>query len=354
MRGMAAEEGREGVSLGLRCQLDQCNVLKPILHRMKTYDLNLLRTLDALLSAGSVTGAAERLHLSVPATSHALARLRELTGDPLLVRAGRRLVPTPRAVGLREPVAQWIAQAAVLVQAPRGDDLASSERSFVVRAPDGFAIAYGAALGAALAADMPRAQLRFVTEAQDDAGALRDGRVDLDIGTFRPRDPEIEVVDLFPQSLIAVVRAGHPFAARPATARRYAAQAHIDVQRRPAAPSVVDDALAELGLARRIVLSVAHASAAPVVAARGDFVATLSERLARAMAPGLGLVVVPLPFLPRGETVVMAWHPRHAADPAHAWLRRQVSAAIAAAGAARGHRFSKAHPSRDRSGAGFT
>ncbi|QQX87724.1 LysR family transcriptional regulator [Cupriavidus necator] len=306
---------------------------------MKTYDLNLLRTLDALLAAGSVTGAAERLHLSVPATSHALARLRELTGDPLLVRAGRRLVPTPRAVALREPVAQWIAQAAALVQTPRGDDLAATERSFVVRAPDGFAIAFGAALGAALAADMPRAQLRFVTETQDDDGALRDGRVDLDIGTLRPREPEIEVVDLFPEALIAVVRAGHTFAARPATARRYAAQSHIDVQRRAGAPSAVDDALAALGLARRVVLTVAHASAAPVIAARGDFVATLSERLARAMAPGLGLALVPLPFLPRGETVVMSWHPRHAADPAHAWLRRQVPAAIAAAGAPLSYRM---------------
>jgi len=297
---------------------------------MKTYDLNLLRTLDAVLAAGSVTGAAERLHLSVPATSHALARLRELIGDPLLVRAGRRLVPTPRAEALREPVAQWMAQAATLLQAPRAHDLASTERKFVVRAPDSFAIAFGGALGAALAAAMPRAQLCFVTETHDDAGALRDGRVDLDIGLIRPREPEIEVVELFPQSLIAVVRAGHPFAARPATARRYAAQSHVDVQRRAGAPSPVDDALAALGLARRVVLTVAHASAAPVVAARGDFVATLSERLARAMAPGLGLALVPLPFLPRGETVVMAWHPRHAADPAHAWLRRQVPVAIVA------------------------
>ena len=299
--------------------------------------MNLLRTLDAVLAAGSVTGAAERLHLSVPATSHALARLRELIGDPLLVRAGRRLVPTPRAEALREPVAQWMAQAATLLQAPRAHDLASTERRFVVRAPDSFAIAFGGALGAALAAAMPRAQLCFVTETHDDAGALRDGRVDLDIGLIRPREPEIEVVELFPQSLIAVVRAGHPFAARPATARRYAAQSHVDVQRRAGAPSPVDDALAALGLARRVVLTVAHASAAPVVAARGDFVATLSERLARAMAPGLGLALVPLPFLPRGETVVMAWHPRHAADPAHAWLRRQVPAAIVAAGAAKRH-----------------
>lgn len=305
---------------------------------MKTYDLNLLRTLDALLATGSVTGAAARLHLSVPATSHALARLREITGDPLLVRAGRRLVPTPRASSLREPVAQWMAQAATLVQPSRGDDLAATERHFVVRAPDGFAIAFGAALGTALAEAMPLARLSFVTEAQDDTGALRDGRVDLDIGTFRPRDPEIEVVDLFPQTLIAVARAGHPFASRPATARRYATQAHVDVQRRPGASSPVDDALIALGLVRRVVLTVAHASAAPVVAARSDFVATLSERLARAMAPGLGLVTVPLPFLPRPETVTMAWHPRHAADPAHIWLRQLVPAVIADDDAARSRR----------------
>ncbi len=304
---------------------------------MKIYDLNLLRTLDALLAAGSVTGAAERLHLSVPATSHALARLRELIGDPLLVRAGRRLVPTPRAEALREPVAQWMAQAATFVQPPQAHDLAATERTFVVRAPDSFAIAFAGALGTALAAAMPLARLSFVTETYDDAGALRDGRIDLDIGPFSPREPEIEVVDLFPQALIAVVRAGHPFAARPATARRYAAQAHVAVQRRAGAPSAVDDALAALGLARRVVLTVAHASAAPVVAARTDFVATLSERLARAMAPGLGLELVRLPFLPCGETVVMAWHPRHAADPAHAWLRRQVPASIVAAGAAGAH-----------------
>ena len=329
---------RNGRSLGLLGAIDQCNDLKYTLHRMKTYDLNLLRTLDALLDAGSVTAAAERLHLSVPATSHALARLREVIGDPLLVRAGRRLVPTPRAAALREPVAQLIAQAEALVQAPRANDLAATERAFVVRAPDSFAIAYGGAIAGALMAAMPLAQLRFVTETTGDAGALRDDRIDLDVGTFRARDPEIEVIDLFRQPLVAVARADHPLAARPATARRYVAHAHVDVQRRQGAPSAVDEALAALGLARRVVVTVSHAGAAPIVAARGNFVATVTERMAQAIAPGFGLAIVPLPFLPRGEPVVMAWHPRHVADPAHTWLRQQVLAVIAAAGPARGHR----------------
>ncbi len=108
----------------------------------------------------------------------------------------------------------------------------------------------------------------------------------------------------------------------------------MDIQRRPGAPSAVDEALAAIGLARRVAVTVSHAGAAPVVAARGNFVATLTERMAQAMAAAFGLAILPLPFLPRGEPVVMAWHPRNAADPAHTWLREQVVAVVAATGAA--------------------
>lgn len=291
---------------------------------MKAFDLNLLRVLDAVLSAGSVTAAAERLHLSVPATSHALARLRELVGDPLLVRAGRRLVPTPRALALREPVAGWMVQAQTLVRAPESTDLAEVQRRFVIRAPDGIPIAFGGALAMALRQAMPEARLSFLTETDDDGSALRDGRVDLDIGSFQPRDPEIEVKELIRQRQVALVRAGHELLGRTLTARRYAVHDHVAVQLRPRAPSPVDDALAALGLARRIVLTVAHANVAPLVAARSALVATLSERMAEAMAPSLGLHVLPLGFAVEPETMVMAWHPRHSADAAHTWLRQQL------------------------------
>ena len=290
---------------------------------MKTYDLNLLRVLDAVLSAGSVSAAAERLHLSVPATSHALARLREVMGDPLLVRAGRRLVPTPRALELREPVAQWMAQAQALVQRDTRSNLATLQRAFVVRAPEGMTIAFGAALAQALRRDLPHCTLTFLPETQDDPAALREGRVDLDIGHFRPREPEVQRIELLPQRQVAVVRRGHALSARPLTARRYASALHVAVLRREGAASPVDDALAALGLARDIVLTVPQANVSAIIAARSDLVATLSERVAAAMSATLGLALLPLAFAPAPDALLMAWHPRQSADPAHTWLRQR-------------------------------
>jgi len=313
--------GDSWVSVAKVCNVEQCNLWKAQLHGMKTYDLNLLRVLDAVLAAGNVTAAAQRLHLSVPATSHALARLREVAGDPLLVRAGRRMVPTPRALELREPVALWVAQAHALMDRSRSSDLAALQRAFVLRAPEGLAIGFGAPLAQALRRDMPLATLTFVPETSDDPDALRDGRVDLDVGHFRPREPEIEQVELLRQRQVAVVRKGHALAGRPLTARRYASAMHVGVLRRAGAPSPVDDALAALDLRRDLVLKVPQANVSAIIAARSDLVATLSERVAAAMAPGLGLQVLPLAFATAPEVMVMAWHPRQSADPAHGWLR---------------------------------
>lgn len=290
---------------------------------MKSYDLNLLRVLDAVLSAGSVSAAAARLHLSVPATSHALARLREVMGDPLLVRAGRRLVPTPLALELREPVAQWMAQAQSLVQRDARSNLATLQRAFIVRAPEGMTIAFGAALAQALRQDLPHCTLTFLPETQDDPAALREGRVDLDIGHFRPREPEVQRIELPPQRQVAVVRRGHALSTRPLTARRYASALHVAVLRREGAASPVDDALAARGLARDIVLTVPQANVSAIIAARSDLVATLSERVAAAMSATLGLALLPLAFAPTPDTLLMAWHPRQSADPAHTWLRQR-------------------------------
>lgn len=291
---------------------------------MKTWDLNLMRTLDAVLATGSVTAAAERLHLSVPATSHALRRLREVIGDPVLVRAGRRLVPTPRALELKEPVAQWLAQAQAMARPASAQDLANLRRAFVLRAPDGMAVSFGAGFAAALHEAMPHATLHMVSETFGDARSLRDGRVDLDIGRIRLRDPELEVLELGRQPLVGAVHAGHALARGRRSAKRYAEQRHVVVLDRPGEPSPVDDALAELGLTRFVALTVPIAYAALAVAARSELVATVAQRLARALAPGLGLVVFDLPFETAREPSVMAWHPRHAADPAHAWLRGLV------------------------------
>lgn len=299
---------------------------------MKSWDLNLLRTLDAVLSAGSVTAAAERLHLSVPATSHALRRLREVIGDPVLVRAGRRLVPTPRALELKEPVAQWLEQARTMVAPASPHDLAALRRSFVLRAPDGMAVSFGAAFARALQEAMPLATLHIVPEAHGDTRALRDGRVDVDIGRIRVRDPELEIVELSRQVQVGAVRPDHPLARGRRTATRYAEQRHVVTMDRPGEASPVDDALAALGLQRFVALTVPIAYAALVVAARSDLVATVSQRLARVLAPNLGLKVFDLPFATEPEPTVMAWHPRHHHEPAHVWFRALVRRVLEDAG----------------------
>jgi DNA-binding transcriptional LysR family regulator len=289
---------------------------------MKTYDLNLLVALDALLATGSVTAAAERVHLSTPAMSHALARIREVFGDPLLVRAGRRLAPTPRALALAEPVRQLLAQARALQSPAEGPGgLAQVRRHFVVRAPEGMAVVYGAALSQALAQEMPLASLQFLAESHSDPGALREGRVDLDVGVFRSRDPEVEWQELSQQQMVGAARAGHPLLAKPLTPARLAAVRHVGVTLRPGEPSTLDDALAAVGLARMVALQVPSAFAALIAASRSDLVACVPERVARGMAPSLKLEVFALPLPVQSDSTRMAWHPRYSADAAHRWLR---------------------------------
>ncbi len=288
---------------------------------MKSYDLNLLVALDALLSTGSVTAAAARMHLSTPAMSHTLARIREAFGDDILVRAGRKLVPTPRALALAEPVRALLAQAQALQSPEQGPGLALVRRHFVVRAPEGMAVVYGAALSEALASQMPLASLQFLPESHNDPGALREGRVDLDVGVFRSRDPETEWVELSHQNMVGAVRLGHSLLGQSVTPKRLAAARHVGVTLRPGEPSALDEVLAERGLERMVALQVPSAFAALIAASRSDLVACVPERVARGMASSLKLEVFALPLPVPPDVTRMAWHPRYNADAAHRWLR---------------------------------
>lgn len=290
-----------------------------------TYDLNLLAALDALLATGSVTEAATRMHLSTPAMSHTLARIRETFGDPILVRAGRKLVPTSRALALAEPVRALLAHAQALREPADTAGLAAVRRHFVVRAPEGIAVVFGATLSRALEREMPLATLQFLPETHADPGALREGRIDLDMGSFRTIDPEAETRVLSTQPLVGAVRAGHPLLKalkQPTVAlAQFAAARHVDVTRRSGEGSPVDSALAALGRQRQVVLLVPSTFSALIAASRADLVASVPERTARGMAASLGLTVFELPFEVQSTPMRMAWHPRYQADPAHRWLR---------------------------------
>jgi DNA-binding transcriptional LysR family regulator len=292
-------------------------------------DLNLLVTLDVLLAEGSVARAARRLRLSPSAMSRALARLREATGDPLLVRAGRGLVPTPRAAELRERVGQVVQDAEAVLRPAGKLDLRQLVRIFTLRASDGFVENFGPGLVARIGAEAPGVRLRFLQKPDRDSEPLREGGVDLETGVVGQKTgPELRAQALFRDRLIGAVRTGHPLSQGEITPARYATGKHIGVSRRGLDRGPVDEALAPLGLEREVVTIVGGFSAALALARGSGLIATVPERHTEALRGGMHSF--PLPFAAPEVTVSLLWHPRQDADPAHRWLRgcvREVCAA---------------------------
>src|ERR1700722_6800203 len=243
---------------------------------MDTMDMNLLAALDALLAEGSVTGAARRLGLSPSAMSRTLARLRSATGDPLLVRAGRGLAPTPRASELRDRVHELTRDVrAVLTPNVSHLDLASLARTFTIRASEGFLEVFAAAMVAAVTRVAPFVRLRFAPKPNKDAFLLRDGAIDLEIGVLGASAPEVRTRFVFRDDFIGAVRTGHPLLTGSVTPDRYVAYGHVVASRRGAFAGPVDDALQELGLRRDVVAVVPGFPDAMRIARNTDLVALI-------------------------------------------------------------------------------
>ncbi|MBA1348295.1 MULTISPECIES: LysR family transcriptional regulator [Rhizobium] len=297
---------------------------------MSTPDLNLLVTLDVLLAEGSVARAAQRLRLSPSAMSRALARLRETTGDPLLVRAGRGLVPTPRALELRERVGRIVEDAQAILRPAEALDLQRLVRTFTLRTSEGFAESFGPDLIACLGRQAPGVRLRFVQKPDKDSAPLRDGTVDLETGVVGgTTGPEVRAQALFRDRFIGVVRLGHPLCGREMTPSLYAGGQHIYVSRRGLDKGPIDEALNALGLERQIATIVSGFSTALALARNCDLIASVPERHTGALRAGMHSFPLPVPT--PEITVSLLWHPRMDADPAHRWLRGCVRDACARA-----------------------
>ena len=290
-------------------------------------DFNLLVTLDVLLAEGNVARAAERLRLSPSAMSRSLARLRATTGDPLLVRAGRGLVPTPRALELRDRVGALVQDAAAVLRPADRLDLARLDRTFTLRTRDGFVENFGAALIARVAAQAPGVRLRFLPKPDKDNAPLRDGGVDLETGVVGQRTgPEMRVQALIRDRFVGVVRAGHALARGRMAAARYAKGEHIVVSRRGDDRTGIDDALQSLGLQRRVATIVDGFAPALALARDTDLIAAVPEHHTGKLRAGMHTFALPL-ALPE-FTVSLLWHPRMHADPAHAWFRGLLARAV--------------------------
>ncbi len=287
---------------------------------MPAPDLNLLVTLDILLEEGSVARAARRLRLSPSAMSRALARLRQVTGDPLLVRAGRGLVPTPRALELRRRVGPLVQESQALLRPAQALDLASVTRTFTLRTSDGFVESFGPGVLARIAREAPGIRLNFLQKPDKDSAPLRAGRIDLETAVLEPSmGPELRSQALFRDRLVGALRASHPLAGARISARAYAEARHVIVSRSGFDEDAVERPFLPAGLARRVGCAVGGFAAALALARNADLVATVPERHTAALRDGM--VTFPLPVPASGFTVSMVWHPRLDADPVHRWLR---------------------------------
>ncbi|APA87870.1 LysR family transcriptional regulator [Paraburkholderia sprentiae WSM5005] len=303
---------------------------------MPDHDLNLLVALDLLLAEASVVRAARRLGLSASAMSRTLARLREATGDPLLVRAGREMVLTPHAEALRRRTSDAVHEARALLRPSTTDpDFHTLQRTFIIRANDGFVEAFGASVIAEATAHAPNVRISFAPKTEKTPMHLREGSADLEIGVLAEMGPEIRVQALFRDRFVGVARKGHPLESeREVTAERYVAFGHVVASRRGRSSGPVDAALAALGLERKVVAVVPGFPAALAVARASDLIALvpasfllgLPENQSKAQQSPVSATVFAfdLPVTTGRITVSQMWHPRVDAEPVHRWLRQLV------------------------------
>lgn len=287
-------------------------------------DLNLLPLLDALLRRRNVTHAAQEAGLSQPAMSRALARLRHLLGDPLLVRDGGGLAPTPAAQALAGPLAEALADLRALLS--RKDfDPAETQRVIRIAASDAHGVTILPEVMARLGRAAPGVRLRVEGYGPDLVERMRAGRLDLAFavaGAPLPPGAESEVVAR--DALALAFRRGHPGADLAWTPEDYGRFDHASVSLFGDEPSDIDARLAALGVQRRVAfVSPSFASALAVVAA-SDLVTTLSRAVASRHAEAFGLELRPPPFGPMTYDLTLVWTAVRAADPLLIWFREVV------------------------------
>jgi len=290
---------------------------------LSALDLNLLVMLDTVLAERSVVRAAHRLHVTPSAVSNALARLRDALGDPLIVRRGRGVVPTPRAAEIAPTLARVLRELdhAVLGAA---FDPATTARTFTLAAADAVQIVRLPGLAVLLAAELPRATLRVVgIDSLVSLGGLAGTQVDVAIG--------VHLEPLIDERTTLVARRDHPARARLSRAG-LAALRHVAVEMAPdrGFRDLAAAAYSRAGIARDVAVVVPSFTAAAAVVAATDLVATLPISLLEVLGPRVGLRAVAAPVPPYTVTLHLGWHERTHADPAQAAFRALVRRAVTA------------------------
>ena len=288
---------------------------------MESNDLGILVSLDALLQEGSVTGAARRVGLSTPAMSHALARIRERLGDPILVRSGRGMLLTPRAQALKPQVHGVVNEARRTLEPERPFVAGELSRTFIVHATDYVLTILGAEVDRILREEAPRVCVRFVPNTPDDPALLRDQGSDLAVGIYGELPQEMRNRHLLTDRFVCVVRRGHPAAKKRFALEDFVGLPHIQVAPRGKPGGYLDDVLRERGLTRTVARAVPYFVTALQLASETDYVLTISERIAKRFAETLSLQLLEVPVKLRPYALSLVWHPRVEGDAAHRFLR---------------------------------
>jgi DNA-binding transcriptional LysR family regulator len=300
--------------------------------RLVQLDLNLLTALDALLEEESVTGAAMRLHLSAPAMSRTLGRIRRATGDEILVRDGRTMRPTPRATALRDEVRSLVLRSREVLAPEAALDLATLTRTFTIQGHDALTSVVAPHLVARVMTEAPGVALRFLTESAADTADLRRGAVDLELGSAVPASAEIAHEQIGTDALVGLARPGHRLLDRRIDVAAWAAERHITVSRRGRLRDRVDEILELHGVTRTVVASVASTAAAIEIVQASDSVVAVPAAVAQRATATDRVAAFALPVDVPDVAIVLSWHRRLLADRGHAWLRTVVRDTITSSG----------------------
>lgn len=291
---------------------------------LRRLDLNLLVTLDVLLSEHNVTRAAQRLNFSQPSVSVHLAKLRDVLGDPLLLPGPRGMRPTARAEALREPLREALEALERAVAPARPFNAAEATQSWRIAATDYAESTIILPMLAGLRAAAPGTRLAVVEAVPPRiARQAEQGEIDLGFHTSEGAPEGLRRRVLFAERYVLAGRAGHPRLKRRPTLAQFCKLEHVIVSPDGGGfIGVTDDALAKLGVTRRVVLSVPHFLFMLSALANTDLVGMLPARLVRGNG---ALRVVEPPVDVPGYEMAMLWHERSHRDPAHQWLREYIA-----------------------------
>jgi DNA-binding transcriptional LysR family regulator len=302
---------------------------------LSAIDWNRLLVLYAVLDERSVTRAAARLNVTPSAVSNALARLRATFDDPLLVRSGKRLVPTPRAAALMPHLSEAVGAMTRVVESQAGFDPARTARRFTLACSDAEQISEVPRIAAAFSRKLPKASLRVVSVDQLEAsGGLASGEVDAAIAPAHGPGPNVHFADLYEEEGVLVVRKGHPHVRRRMSVQQFNSLRHIDILLALGGPGIghgiVEDFFASQGLQRDIAITVPSFAAAAAIAAQTDWVAGMPRRMAAVFLRQLPLIAVAMPVPAVRFRMQLVWHERTDQDAGAAFFRNLILDAVRA------------------------